>query len=396
MNKILNPLVAVVIFSVCVCCNNKSQVNKQTVGTLNTVDTSNFIKHLTVENDAGGFIDGGVTSITENKRGEIAIGRENGVMVYNDNKWKIYRLPKTWPHVFYDGDDKLWFYTKKQLFKLIGDKFETVQTPLKINSEFGGVAVDYKKNIWFITNDDGIFIWDGKRFEQKLLIDTISVQLCKDIASLSDSTILIATEDDILWCKDDTVFWDGIPPQFYPVQGASIEKVSKDMLMVNVGEDGPDEYIYYQKKWTQVSDDAEGQISTSANLLNLSLSDKILQGFISNSASTLFYIDSKHNIWEAKNPPGLFYRWCFGSEKVEPVRPDVGLPTNVINDLCFLGNKAYVATPYGLFKTSAGEYKPIYTEAGVSDVKSYSSQVWALSGNNLLCINDSNINIHAI
>lgn len=313
MKKTLVNIVSVMLISLCFHCSNKDTARAKSSVLKNAVETTQGINENTT---------GYINNVDGNSKGAIAVGVSNGVFVDDGKKeWTEYKISCKMPFVFYDRKDQLWARSEHELFKLDRDTFKIVPGMQNGNVTITGVAVDNKNRIWLGTSNNGIVIWDGKKYEEKKYINTISVQYCTGMASLTDGTILIATKDDIFWCKDNDTYWNGIPPEFYPVQGALVRKVAEDMLLVDVGKDGPNRYVYYNDTWQKTSQDAIEEISLEVKLLNINLSDSTMQMLKSNSSNTFFYIDINKNIWEAKTPPGQIFLLRNGENVVVRVIP---------------------------------------------------------------------------
>jgi ligand-binding sensor domain-containing protein len=145
-------------------------------------------KELTYFSTKDGFCDNTVVSIAEDKQGNLWFGTHNGISKYDGKQFTNFKISGGGGKIFIDSKQNIWAGTDQGAFKFDGISFIPFSFP-KPNAETPSFKVkkgkiwsiieDHKGNIWFGSDGNGVYKYDGKTFNHFTQKDG----LCSDIVS---------------------------------------------------------------------------------------------------------------------------------------------------------------------------------------------------------------------
>ncbi|WP_276975498.1 two-component regulator propeller domain-containing protein [Flavobacterium filum] len=132
------------------------------------------VKTLTYFSNPDGFNSSTVNAINEDKNGNLWFGTDQGAYKYDGKNFINYKeksglssISVSRKSILVDKDGKIWVGTEGGVFQynpvadtLGGKPF--AQFPLLASIKVRGILEDKNRNIWFATEDMGVFRFDGK------------------------------------------------------------------------------------------------------------------------------------------------------------------------------------------------------------------------------------------
>ncbi|MFN8114762.1 MAG: two-component regulator propeller domain-containing protein [Bacteroidia bacterium] len=148
-----------------------------------------------------GLINNVVYSITENNKKELLLGTMKGLCVYNGITFKNYNekqgLKNSYIFKLQKDDNRTWIGTMAGVYIFEDGKIKSFNKDTILNnSSIYSIFIDYNKNIWFGTIQNGVIFFDKKTNEIKRF-DTSNGLLNNLIFSISqvgNGDILIGTQ----------------------------------------------------------------------------------------------------------------------------------------------------------------------------------------------------------
>ncbi|WP_188460409.1 two-component regulator propeller domain-containing protein [Marivirga lumbricoides] len=153
---------------------------------------------LTYFSDKQGLIGSQVTGIVEDREGNMWFSTNGGVSKYDGKAFTNFTTQnglssdRVWS-IFHDSKGIIWAGTAKGLSRYDDGKFKSFPIPNHPQSVVRSIAEDKQGNLWFGTDGEGVFKYDGNSFTAITPTDELSDKHVMSILADSKGNIWIGT-----------------------------------------------------------------------------------------------------------------------------------------------------------------------------------------------------------